>query len=74
MIRKPCCFPRTAAGEWTALTVAAWRVGPLLDSNTMADQIMTASKERLRNRMGVLSPHDLKALEDAILTQLGIRR
>lgn len=44
------------------------------ESKAMADQIMTASKERLRNRMSVLSPHDLKAVEDAILVQLGIRR
>jgi mRNA interferase MazF len=44
------------------------------DSKAMADQIMTASKERLRNRMGALSPHDLRAVEDAILVQLGIRR
>ncbi len=40
----------------------------------MADQIMTASKERLRTLMGALSPHDLRAVEDAILVQLGIRR
>lgn len=44
------------------------------ESKAMADQIMTASKERLRNRMSVLSPRDLKAVEDAILVQLGIRR
>jgi len=44
------------------------------ESKAMADQIMTASKERLRNRMGMLSPRDLKAVEDAILVQLAIRR
>jgi mRNA interferase MazF len=44
------------------------------ESKAMADQIMAASKERLRNRMGALSPHDVKAVEDAILVQLGIRR
>jgi mRNA interferase MazF len=44
------------------------------ESKVMADQIMTASKQRLRNRMGALSPQDLKAVEDAILVQLGIRR
>lgn len=44
------------------------------ESKVMADQIMTASKERLRNRMDALSPHDLRAVEDAILLQLGIRR
>ena len=44
------------------------------ESKAMADQIVTASKERLRSRMGALSPLDLKAVEDAILVQLGIRR
>lgn len=44
------------------------------ESKAMADQIVTASKERLRNRIGTLSPHDLKAVEDAILVHLGIRR
>ena len=43
-------------------------------SKAMADQVMAASKERLRSRMGALSPLDLKAVEDAILVQLGIRR
>ena len=44
------------------------------ESKAMADQIMTAAKERLRDRLGALSPHDLKAVEDAILVHLAIRR
>ena len=44
------------------------------ESKAKADQFTTASKERLRNRMGALSPRDLKAVEDAILLHLGIRR
>jgi mRNA interferase MazF len=44
------------------------------ESKAMADQIMTASKERLRSRLGALSPNDLRAVEDAVLVQLGIRR
>ncbi len=44
------------------------------ESKAMADQIATASKQRLSNRVGALSPKDLKAVEDAILVQLGIRR
>jgi mRNA interferase MazF len=40
----------------------------------MADQIMTASKQRLRSKMGELSRADVSAVEDAILLQLGIRR
>ena len=44
------------------------------ESKAMADQIMTASKERLRSRLGALTPNDLRAMEDALLVQLGIRR
>lgn len=44
------------------------------EAKAMANQITTASKERLRNRMGALSPHDLRAVEEAILLHLGIRR
>jgi mRNA interferase MazF len=40
----------------------------------VANQIATAAKERLQNRMGSLSPADLRAVEDAILLHLGIRR
>ena len=38
----------------------------------MGDQITTASKERLRNRMDTLAPADLRAVEDAVLLHLGI--
>ncbi len=40
----------------------------------MADQIMAASKQRLKNRLGNLSPGDMSSLEDAVLLQLAIRR
>ncbi len=40
----------------------------------MADQIMTASKQRLRSKLGVLTRADMIGVEDAILLQLGIRR
>jgi mRNA interferase MazF len=40
----------------------------------MADQIATASKQRLRSKLGELSISDLRTVEDAILFQLGIRR
>jgi mRNA interferase MazF len=43
-------------------------------AKAMADQIMTADKRRLRNRIGVLSLSDLRAVENAILLHLGIRR
>jgi mRNA interferase MazF len=40
----------------------------------MADQIMTASKQRLRNKLGDLSAADMTSLENAVLFQLAIRR
>jgi mRNA interferase MazF len=40
----------------------------------MADQIMTASKQRLKNKLGNLSRGDVTAVESAVLLQLGIRR
>jgi len=38
----------------------------------MADQISTASKERLRGRIGALSADDMAAVERAIIVQLGL--
>ena len=43
-------------------------------SKAKADQIATASQERLRDKMGSLSSADLAAVEKAVLLQLGIRR
>lgn len=40
----------------------------------MADQLTTASKKRLRSKLGELSFSDVAAVEDAILLHLGIRR
>jgi mRNA interferase MazF len=40
----------------------------------MADQIMTASKQRLKNKLGMLSRSDVTAVESAVLLQLAIRR
>ncbi len=40
----------------------------------MADQIMTASKQRLKSKLGNLSRPDVAAVESAVLLQLGIRR
>jgi len=44
------------------------------DSKAMASQITTAAKERLHDQVGALSHADLRAVEDAILLHLGIRR
>jgi mRNA interferase MazF len=38
----------------------------------MADQLTTASKQRLMRRAGVLSKADLQAIEQAIRVQLGL--
>jgi mRNA interferase MazF len=40
----------------------------------MADQIMTVSKQRLKNRVGILAHSDIAAVEGAVLLQLAIRR
>jgi|SRR5579862_496180 len=40
----------------------------------MAEQIMTASKQRLSQKMGTLSRMDIGAVEGAVLLQLAIRR
>jgi mRNA interferase MazF len=40
----------------------------------MADQIMTASKQRLKSQLGILSRSDIAAVEGAVLLQLAIRR
>jgi|SRR5271170_1174837 len=43
-------------------------------SKAMADQIMTASKQRLKNKLGTLSRADMMAVENAVLLQIGMRR
>jgi mRNA interferase MazF len=40
----------------------------------MADQLTTASKKRLRSKLGELYSSDIAAVEGAILLHLGIRR
>jgi mRNA interferase MazF len=40
----------------------------------MADQIMTASKQRLKSKLGTLSRADVTAVENAVLMQMGMRR
>ena len=41
-------------------------------SKVMADQLTTASKQRLLNKLGDLSRADMKAVDRAIRTQLGL--
>ena len=38
----------------------------------MADQVTTASKQRLQERIGRLTPKDLAGVEQALKTQLGL--
>ncbi|MBI5141696.1 MAG: type II toxin-antitoxin system PemK/MazF family toxin [Nitrospirae bacterium] len=42
------------------------------ESKAMADQFATVSKERLFRRVGVLTPEDMRKIEEAIKIQLGI--
>jgi mRNA interferase MazF len=43
------------------------------EHKALADQIRTVTKERLMNRVGVLSAADLRDVERAIKVQLGLR-
>ncbi len=43
-------------------------------AKAMADQMTTASKARLRDRIAVLSSADVRAVEEAVLLHLGMRR
>lgn len=42
------------------------------ESKAMADQITTASKERLTKRLGSLSPEEMRAVDMAIRIQLAL--
>jgi mRNA interferase MazF len=42
-------------------------------SKAVADQITTAAKSRLKSRLGALSLSDLRGVERAIRTQLGLQ-
>jgi len=42
-------------------------------SKAMADQLTTAAKERLRDKLGTLSREDMLAVEKAIKIQLGMK-
>ncbi len=41
-------------------------------SKAMADQIMTADKSRLKDKLGAVSKEDLERVEDAIRVHLGL--
>jgi mRNA interferase MazF len=43
------------------------------ESKAMADQLTTASKERLVNKLGTISEDDMKAVERVIKIQLGMQ-
>ena len=43
------------------------------ESKAMADQLATVSKSRLFRRAGILSPEDMRKIEEALKIQLDIR-
>ena len=43
-------------------------------SKAMADQNMAVDKKRLKSRLGVLSPADMREVENAVIQHLGMRR
>lgn len=42
-------------------------------SKAMADQLTTAAKERFKSKIGIITPQDMKAVEDVIRVQLGMQ-
>lgn len=44
------------------------------ESKAMADQIMAADKKHLKSRLAVLPPADMRAVENAVVQHLGMRR
>ena len=42
------------------------------DSKAMADQIITVTKERLTEQLGLLAPEEMRALDMALRIQLGL--
>ncbi len=42
------------------------------EGKAMADQITAAAKSRFKNRIGMLSPEDMRKVEEAVLTHLGL--
>jgi mRNA interferase MazF len=43
------------------------------ESKAMADQLTTAAKERLVNKLGTISEDDMKAIERVVKIQLGMQ-
>ena len=43
-------------------------------AKAMVDQMMTAAKQRLKNRMGIVTRAELLAIEDVIKVHLGLPR
>lgn len=42
------------------------------ESKAMADQVMAADKKRLKSQFGLLSKHDMQAVEKAVCLHLGL--
>lgn len=72
-LNRVVVVPLTSQTEKLYPSEALVKVGDR-QAKAAADQITTASIQRLRERLGALSAEDLRAVEDAILVHLGIRR
>lgn len=73
VLNRLVCVPlsRQTAKVYRSETLV--RVGTIA-AKAMADQIATVSVRRLRAQLGAISETDLRAVEDAILLHLAIRR
>ena len=70
---------RTLVVPLSAQTARVYPGEALVDLNgeprkAMADQLTTASKQRIRSRLGQISSQDMERIENAILLQLGMNR
>ncbi|MGH9533852.1 MAG: type II toxin-antitoxin system PemK/MazF family toxin [Terriglobales bacterium] len=73
VLNRLVCVPLSRQTSKVYRSEALVRVGTTA-AKAMADQIATISVQRLRAQLGAISETDLRAVEDAILRHLAIRR
>jgi mRNA interferase MazF len=73
VLNRLVCVPLSRQTSKIYRSEALVRVGAVA-AKAMADQIATVSVQRLRAQLGAISESDLRAVEDAILRHLAIRR
>jgi mRNA interferase MazF len=72
LLNRVQVVPLTSNTGRVYLSEALVHVGGRL-SKAMADQLRTVAQERIGSYIDVLSPSDMKAVEQAVRVQLGLR-